>query len=61
MLVKIILIFLAAMALIGMIGKVLFPNASSRLLGRRKPPVATCRSCGRPLIGKGDCSCKRKA
>jgi hypothetical protein len=52
MLVKVIVIFLAAMALIGMIGKVLFPNAVPRLAQRR------CRTCGKPRIGRADCDCR---
>lgn len=59
MLVKVILLFLLAMALIGMIGKVLFPDATSRLM-RRKKAVSACRSCGKPLIGKGNCTCGGK-
>lgn len=57
MLVKIILVFLLVMALIGMIGKLLFPNAMPRL--SRKGPK-TCPDCRRPLIGKA-CSCKGKS
>jgi hypothetical protein len=57
MLVKIILVFLLVMALIGMIGKLLFPNAMPRL--SRKGPK-TCPDCRRPLIGK-TCSCKGKS
>lgn len=57
MLVKIILIFLLAMGLVGMVGKLLFPSAMPRL-SRRKPKA--CPDCGRPLIGKG-CSCRTKA
>ncbi len=51
MLVKVILLFLAAMALIGMIGKLLFPNAMPRLAQRR------CKTCGKPRIGKAGCDC----
>lgn len=55
MLVKTILIFLAAMALIGMIGKVLFPKAMPRL------GLARCKSCGKPRVGRGDCTCGGRA
>ena len=61
MLVKIILVFLLAMALVGMIGKALFPGKMGRitLLLRRglKPPV--CPKCGRYIVGKSDCDCKK--
>jgi hypothetical protein len=60
MLVKIILFFLLAMVLIGMIGKALFPNGMQRSLrgpASRKPPV--CRHCGRYVIGKS-CDCTKK-
>lgn len=56
MLVKIILVFLLAMALVGMIGKVLFPGAR---LGRKR--AAHCPDCGRPRIGKGPCACGKQA
>jgi len=56
MLVKVILLFLLAMALVGMIGKLLFPNA--RPLARRRS--AYCPDCGRPHIGKGPCACGKR-
>lgn len=58
MLFKIILIFLLAMVLVGMVGKVLFPTALDRAK-RRKPLLRaqTCKDCGKPLIGK-TCDCK---
>lgn len=56
MLVKIIIVFLGCMALIGMIGKALFPDAFRRVTSRpAKPP--RCKGCGRYLIGKGGCDC----
>ena len=58
-LLKIFILFLGGMALIGLIGKALFPGAISRSVKNRvarvKPP--RCRSCGRYLIGKGGCDC----
>jgi hypothetical protein len=60
MLVKIIIIFLLAMVLVGMIGKLLFPSAMSgrkRLQDPRKPPV--CKHCGRYVIGTS-CDCTKK-
>ncbi len=54
MLTKIILVFLLAMVLVGMIGKVLFPDRFS--LKRTKGAVR-CPACGRPRIGK-TCDCK---
>lgn len=59
MLFKIILVFLLAMVLVGMIGKVLFPGRIDRLTALRrktlKPPV--CRQCGRYIIGSSGCDC----
>lgn len=52
MLVKIILIFLAAMAGLGMIFKVRVGNAARRLV-----KAQTCPKCGRHRIGKGPCPC----
>jgi hypothetical protein len=49
------------MALVGMIGKALFPGKMGRItqLRRRglKPPV--CSRCGRYIVGKSDCDCKK--
>ncbi|NPD13779.1 hypothetical protein HOY34_01015 [Xinfangfangia sp. D13-10-4-6] len=54
MLWKIIIVFLCAMVLVGMIGKLLFPNAEM-LRGR----AAKCRDCGRPTRGRGSCNCRK--
>ena len=61
MLLKTALLFLLAMVLLGMIGRVLFPGAVRRIVARRTP--APCPACGRYQIGRGDCPCgaKRKA
>jgi len=59
MLVKIITLFLLAMLLVGMIGKVLYPGAISRTVRKKLSPT-TCKRCGRYRIGKGDCDCSRK-
>lgn len=57
MLVKVVTLFLLAMVLIGMIGKLLFPSSRSGSARRRG---RFCPDCGRPLIGKS-CDCKGKA
>ena len=50
---KLILLFLIAMAVIAMFGRLRFPGVSA------KPK--TCPKCGRHLIGKGDCTCRKRA
>ena len=58
MLFKIITVFLLAMVLVGMVGKVLFPNALDRAKGRaRLRKAKVCKACGKPMIGKA-CDCK---
>ena len=60
MLFKIILVFLAAMVLIALIGRALFPGALPRVMQKRKvAPV--CFKCGRPLIGQKPCDCEGKS
>jgi hypothetical protein len=59
MLIKTIIIFLLAMALLGMVGKWLFPGAISRSIKRQIRP-ATCPKCGRYRLGRGSCDCRRK-
>jgi len=56
--VKAVVLFLLAMVIIGMIGKVLFPGRFARRFpgtGARKG--AYCSACGRPRIGSGRCVC----
>jgi hypothetical protein len=57
MLFKIILVFLLAMGLVGMIGKALFPGVLARR-GKKLSPLAAkviCPKCGRYKIGKKGC------
>ena len=62
MLLKTAILFLLVMAVIGFIGSKLFPGAVTRRLKSGltggKPP--RCPSCGRYLIGKGGCDCRKK-
>jgi hypothetical protein len=53
MLIKTIIIFLGVMAIIGMVGRVLFPQ---KRIARQKPVV--CTQCGRHVLGRGPCVCK---
>lgn len=64
MLVKVILVFLGAMAIIGMVGKALFPGPFKRAM-RRTLPAGKCETCGRFTFGAGGCdgrgaNCRRK-
>lgn len=55
---KVILVFLCAMVLVGMIGKLVFPDRGARRKGKPKA-VVLCGSCGKPIIGRGPCSCRK--
>ena len=59
MLFKIIIVFLLAMVLVGMVGKVLFPGKLDRLtkVRRRGLKAPVCPSCGRYMIGRSGCDC----
>lgn len=61
MLVKLALIFLGGMAVLGMVGNLLFPGALQRGLRKRllSPKTTTCKRCGRYVIGKSGCDCKK--
>lgn len=61
MLFKVAILFLGGMALIGLIGKWLFPAKMQRLV-KNLPVIraASCKRCGRYLIGKGGCDCRSK-
>jgi len=51
--IKIVLLFLAFMAVMAMFGRLRLPKPPSirRLSGK------TCKACGRPRLGKGPCPC----
>ncbi|MGD9918211.1 MAG: hypothetical protein AB7U46_09340 [Paenirhodobacter sp.] len=55
MLIKGMTLFLVAMAVLAIFGKLRLPHA-------RKTPRAgaTCPACGRPKIGPGPCPCGKK-
>lgn len=55
MLWKIVIIFLCAMALVGMVGKLIAPGRGAGRLSRR---AGRCPGCGRPLVGPGPCECR---
>ncbi|KMW56251.1 hypothetical protein AIOL_001203 [Candidatus Rhodobacter oscarellae] len=50
MILKIMVLFLAGMAILAMLGRLRFP-------GQKKLASMKCRGCGRYRIGKGPCSC----
>ncbi|HLQ17751.1 MAG TPA: hypothetical protein VK146_02130 [Tabrizicola sp.] len=60
MLFKIIFIFLLAMVLVALVGRVLFPSALPRAMRKRQDPPR-CGKCGRYLIGTKTCDCGGKA
>jgi hypothetical protein len=54
MLVKVVVLFLVAMAVLAMFGRLRLPR-----LGRKD--ARKCTRCGRFLIGKGPCDCSKGA
>ncbi|CUH66102.1 hypothetical protein TG4357_02237 [Thalassovita gelatinovora] len=54
MIFKVIVLFLAGMAVLAMFGKFRFP-------GQDRLKAAKCPRCGRYRIGKGPCPCKKGA
>jgi len=58
---KIVILFLLAMVLVAMVGKVLFPGALDRQVKRRltQRRPTPCPRCGRPKIGRS-CDCDKK-
>ena len=65
--VKAVIIFLAGMALVGMISNAVAPGRFWQALrgifglGAPRVGVRRCKRCGRPLIGSADCDCGKKA
>lgn len=56
MILKVVTLFLAAMAVLAMFGKLRLPGGK----GLRKTGQAKCPKCGRHRIGKGPCPCSGK-
>ncbi len=56
MLVKGITLFLIAMAVLAMFGRLRVRRRSDR--GKRPATFTKCRACGAPIIGKGPCACR---
>ncbi|MEB8387732.1 hypothetical protein OO012_10865 [Rhodobacteraceae bacterium KMM 6894] len=52
MIVKIVTLFLVAMGVLAMFGKLRFP-------GQKRLAAAKCPSCGKFKIGKGPCACRK--
>lgn len=70
MLLKTAILFLLVMVVIGFIGSKLFPGSVARRMKNSLTPGKSvgksggkhprCPSCGRYLIGKGGCDCRKK-
>ncbi|WP_116084991.1 hypothetical protein [Tropicimonas sp. IMCC34011] len=59
MIVKIVTIFLVAMIVLAMFGRLRWPGHAHR--SARKPArPPKCRACGAPRIGTGPCPCGEK-
>ena len=57
---KIIFLFLLAMAVVALLGRAFFPTALPRVMQKRRE-APRCRKCGRYLIGTETCDCGGKA
>ncbi|MDB5659798.1 MAG: hypothetical protein JWS10_2413 [Cypionkella sp.] len=59
--IKAVLVFLLVMLAIGMVGNALFPGriggSVKKRFGLSSP--ATCKRCGRYMIGSKGCNCKK--
>lgn len=59
--IKAVLVFLLVMLAIGMVGNALFPGSLGRSVKKRLGLAgpATCKRCGRYVIGSKGCDCKK--
>lgn len=55
MIIKIMSLFLVGMAVLAMFGKLRLPGGKTLSLNRPKK----CPKCGRHIIGKGPCPCRK--
>ncbi|MCE6951146.1 hypothetical protein LAZ40_06115 [Cereibacter sphaeroides] len=58
MLLKITLLFLLGMAAIALIGRFRWPLGGRRPQAKVPPPTI-CGHCGRFIVGKGGCDCRK--
>lgn len=58
--VKAVILFLVVMAAIALIGNAIAPGSVWRQVGKTVG-MRRCPTCGKPLIGKGPCDCRRRA
>jgi hypothetical protein len=71
MLVKIVIIFLAAMAGLAMLGRYLFPRrkapkrpaANNPFAGKQRKTarLTLCNACGRPIVDAEPCDCEARS
>lgn len=54
--IQIVILFLVAMAALAVIGRV-----KRGIGGKTAGKPAKCRSCGRHIIGKGPCPCRKRS
>ena len=59
--IKAVIVFLLVMLAIGMVGNALFPGSVGRSVKKRfgLANPATCKRCGRYVIGSKSCDCKK--
>ena len=61
MLVKIVTLFLIAIAVLGMFGRLRWPGGARRIGSskHRPPKPRKCKACGAYIIGDGPCPCQK--
>lgn len=58
--VKVVTLFLIAMIILAMLGRLRFPKFGSRKDGGRVKDARKCPKCGSYILHAGDCACDAK-
>lgn len=58
--VKAVILFLVVMAAIALIGNAISPGSFWRQVGKTAG-LKRCPNCGKPLLGKSVCDCRKRA
>ena len=58
--IKAVILFLLLMVVVAMIGNAIAPGSFWRQVGKATG-MRRCQDCGRPLLGKTTCDCRKRA
>jgi len=61
MIIKIVTLFLIAMGVLAMFGKLRMPKIENPMRRVKTLPATKCKKCGSYILGDGPCACEKKS